>query len=236
MARKAGIALDEACAARVAAGELSLSELAGLCGISRQAVWKTFKRRGWSTRPAGDAGQVSDGVGRDSPGVGAATGAPGSDSGPSGAISAAAAPPHPLDPDRAPAAALAPPAAPPLPALPAIAVADADDLTELTRQAVANAALLAVAQANRILAGPQLGAQSLKAAVAAVALAVDQLERVGLLVDGAAANQAPTMTIVEMSASECAAAQLEAEAGYHGLEPIDGDELEDDDEGELAAV
>lgn len=240
MARKAGTVLDEACAARVANGELSLSELAGLCGVSRQAVWKTFKRRGWSTRPAGDTCQESPGVGAHGERLGAgtptgtATGAPGAESGPSGAISAAAAPRHPLDPESRSTAPVAPPAAPPLPA---IAVADADDLTELTRQAVANAALLAVAQANRILASSQLGAQSLKAAVAAVALAVDQLERAGITLDGTSGDTAPRMIIEELDAAACERIQIEAEREYLGLvEPVDGDELEDADKAELAAV
>jgi hypothetical protein len=54
VARPRGVVLLDEHRRRVAAGELSLAELAAELGVARQSLHAAFKRRSWPTKPAAE--------------------------------------------------------------------------------------------------------------------------------------------------------------------------------------
>jgi hypothetical protein len=214
VARRVGVVLLGEHRDLIARGELTVAALADQLGVSRQAIFSSFKKRAWPTRPA--AGKASIEV---SPGVGSAEPAQ-----------------KPVQRHQAgkarsyrPAAARAPaPAAGPPLTLPAATFADDVDLLDLVREGAANALLLAIGQAQRLLAGP-IGPTGLKSTVAGLALALDQLDRVGLSLDGAGDAAAPKMIIMEHTADEVEALQREAEVAYREESPGEDADLDDDE-------
>lgn len=213
MAARRGVVLTEEHRDLIATGELSLNELAGQLGISRQSLHTNFRRRGWPTTPTGDA--VADTPAQPQP-------APGSRPRQRPARTRPAATASTLPP--------APIALPEAPAAPAMVdLSDDADLTELARRELANVALLGIAEARSILARGKLGAQALKAVVAAAGLADQLLRRAGHDVASTADQVAPRMIISEMTAAEVEAKRAEVEAEHNEAFGIveDDDELDD---------
>lgn len=217
----------------IAAGELSLNELAGQLGVTRQTLFVNFKRRGWRTTPveADDAGALS------SPAEGAS---PGSRTTPStkrrqkprNARSALTASTQPPAPTASPEAPLAPAT---------VEIATAEEMVEHARRAIAAVALATLDRAHEVLSKPPIGAQSIRACIAAGALAIDQLARAGYDVATAGDQVAPRMIISEMTAAEVeqtrAAAEAEHNESFGAAE--DDDELDGDidrDAPQLAAA
>lgn len=214
----------------IAAGELSLNELGGRLGVTRQTLHTNFKRRGWPTTPMADAG-ADDAPERHQP-------APGSLTRQKPASARSASPTSSLL--TAPVASPGPPA-PPAAAIASSPVADDGDLLEVARQELANVGLLVLAQTRNALARTQPGPQGIKALAAAAALADQLLRRAGLDVANPADAQVPRMVIAEMTAAECEAARAAAEAEHNESfgAAEDDDELDGDidrDAPQLAAA
>lgn len=209
MAARRGVTLTEEHRDIIATGQLSMNELAGRLGISRQSLHTNFKRRGWSTTATADA-------------VANAPAQPQRVLGSSARQRPVSARVASLAPCGVPPAS-ASPGAPTAPA--AAEIATAEELTEHARRAIAAVALAALDRAHEILSKP-LGASALKAAVAASAIAADQLARAGFDVASVGDQVAPTMTIMEMTAAEIEATQAAVEREY--LQAIGAVEAEED--------
>lgn len=203
----------------VAAGRMTLTELAAARGVTKQAISARFQRLGWSGRPIEPRPKARA---KAKPARAARKPARARTAGP------ATTDAHDSD-NLAPAASQAP-------AAPIFCVwPDPDDddgqadHAQMARHRTLNALTLAIIQGEAILSGPQLGPSALKATTQAVLLAHAKIEEL----TGQHATGAPTMTIKVMDERRTQEVRDQAEADFRGEFPElapeadDGDDLAD---------
>ena len=202
MAAPRGIDLTSDHARRVAVGEVTLAQLAGEIGITRQTLHAAFRRRSWPTTAEDQPAKADT--------------APKAPKKPARRQQPSPAPICPPASNPSPTAALAPPAALPW--------TTAAELAEFARQQVASVALLALGQLQDQFAGQRLGPGAIKAGAQAAQVAAELLHRAGVLIDGEASQDAPKMIFIEMTAAEIATVQQQAEREFRGEACIDVDD------------
>lgn len=217
MAPRRGITLTLEHQRRVRDGEITLAGLADELGVSRQSLHQAFRRRpGWGTTPAvdnkpqhrdlpgvdGDGEEPSDG---DQLGVGVEAAARHA-----GRRSA------PTAPSPLPASLSSARSAPGAPGIP-IYWTDREDLANLVQHEALNVAILLLTRTRDALASGQImSMNAVKAAASASTLAMEQLRALGLVVDPDIAGP-QKLVIQEMTASEVAEVQRQAEAEHLGV-------------------
>ena len=204
MVAKKGVVIGDEHQQLISSGHSTIAELADQLGVSRQTLHKIFTRRGWATKPEATI---------PAPTTPAVTPTPATGSGrrfrrrppAAGTI---------LPPASASAPNVAPGALS-VPSLPIPTLASAEDLADLTRIELSNAALLAIALARDMMANNNVGPAGLKSIVAAMAGAADLLARCGSDLDASVSNGVTSLTVSEFAAADIERIRAEVEVAYH---------------------